>query len=312
MGSRGSGKIYALPDYNKDGKPDKTIVVAQGLTMPIGVAFFKDDLFVAEVSRIVVFRNIAQNLNIAPKSEVVYDWFPKDPHHGAKYLRIGPDSKLYAPVGAPCNICKSEKAIYATMTRLNPDGSGFEIFAEGIRYSVGFDWHPETEELWFTENGRDWLGDDVPPDELNHAPAAGQHFGYPYCHAGDIPDPKFGSMKPCEEFTPPSWRFPAHVAPLGARFYRGKQFPKIYRHQLFVAQHGSWNRSEPQGYRIAVINFENGNPISEHVFAEGWLQANGKVLGRPVDILEMPDGSLLVSDDQRGVIYKITYAGVLN
>ena len=196
------------------------------------------------------------------------------------------------------------------MTRLNPDGSGFEIFAEGIRNSVGFDWHPETKELWFAENGRDWLGDDIPPDELNHAPTAGRHFGYPYCHAGDIPDPKYGKLKSCERFTPPSWRFPAHVAPLGAKFYRGKQFPKEYRHQLFVAEHGSWNRSVPQGYRIAVINFEKGNPVSEHVFAEGWLQANGKVLGRPVDILEMPDGSLLVSDDQRGVIYKITYAGV--
>ena len=309
VGSRGSGKIYALPDYDKNGKPDATIVIAQDLIMPIGVAFFNGDLFVTEVSRIIVFKNITHNLNTAAKSEVVYDWFPKDLHHGAKYLRVGPDGKLYTPVGAPCNSCRPKKAIYATMTRMNPDGSDFEIFAEGIRNSVGFDWHPVTQELWFTENGRDWLGDDIPPDELNHAPIAGRHFGYPYCHAGNLPDPKYGNVEPCENFTPPSWQFPAHVAPLGVRFYRGKQFPKEYRNQLFVAQHGSWNRSKPQGYRIAVVKFEKGNPVSEQVFAEGWLQTNGKVLGRPVDILEMPDGSLLISDDQRSVIYKITYAG---
>ncbi len=307
VGSRNGGKIYALPDKDKDGKPDETIVVTQGLTMPIGVAFLKGDLFVSEVSRIIVLRKVARYLHTTPKVEVVYDWFPKDLHHGAKYLRVGPDGKLYTPVGAPCNICKPKKEIYATITRLNPDGSGFEIFAKGIRNSVGFDWHPETNVLWFTENGRDWLGDDIPPDELNYATTIGHHFGYPYCHAGDIPDPKYGVLKSCEEFTAPAWRFPAHVAPLGATFYRGKQFPKEYHHQLFVAQHGSWNRSDPQGYRITIVNFKNGDPVSEKVFAKGWLQKKGKALGRPVDILEMPDGSLLVSDDKRGVIYKITY-----
>lgn len=307
VGSRTEGKVYALPDRNRDGKSDEVIVIANGLKMPNGVAFLNGDLYVAEVPRILRFTGISEKLNSPPKPDVVYKWFPSDVHHGWKYLRVGPDGKLYTAVGAPCNICKSKKPVYASITRLNPNGSGFEIFAKGVRNTVGFDWHPTTRELWFNENGSDWLGDDIPPDELNNAPRIGLHFGYPYCHGEDIADPEFGSEKPCERFTPPAWNYPAHVAALGTTFYRGKQFPKKYRQQLFVAQHGSWNRREPQGYRIVVIEFENGKPVAESVFADGWLPKRGKAVGRPVDILELPDGNLLVSDDLRGVIYKITY-----
>jgi hypothetical protein len=183
------------------------------------------------------------------------------------------------------------------------------MLARGVRSSVGFDWQPETDALFFTENGRDYLGDDLPPDELNQWTTTGEHFGFPYCHGGDIPDPEFGAGKKCREFTAPVWKFKAHMAPLGLRFYRGKQFPVEFKNQLFVAEHGSWNRSEPQGYRVALVKFKQGKPISEEVFIDGWLTNDGDVLGRPVDILEMPDGSLLISDDKRGVIYKVVYNG---
>ena len=182
-----------------------------------------------------------------------------------------------------------------------------EILARGIRNTVGFDWQPDSNILYFTENGRDRLGDDIPPDELNKWTQKGQHFGYPYCHGGDIPDPEYGQEKDCKSFTKPEWKFKAHMAPLGIRFYRGQQFPETYRQQLFVAQHGSWNRSTPHGYRIVLLKFNQDKVISEQVFAEGWLAKNGKAIGRPVDILELTDGSILVSDDHAGVIYKISY-----
>ncbi|MCI0652989.1 MAG: PQQ-dependent sugar dehydrogenase, partial [Methylococcaceae bacterium] len=219
----------------------------------------------------------------------------------------GPDGYLYMPIGAPCNICRSENERYATIVRLKPDGEDFEIFARGVRNSVGFDWHPVTREMYFTENGRDWMGDDEPPDELNHAPQRGLHFGYPYCHGGTILDPEFGDDETCLEYTAPAWRFPAHVAALGIRFYTGGQFPDQYKNQLFVAQHGSWNRSVRDGYRIVLVRFQNATPVSSSIFAEGWLKPDGRVSGRPVDILQLKDGSLLISDDQRGAIYRISY-----
>lgn len=307
VGSRTAGKVYALRDEDGDGLAERRYVIAQDLTMPNGVAVAKGDLYVAEVGRILRFKNIGQHLVDPPKPEVVTEALPADLWHGWKYLKVGPDGKLYFNIGAPCNVCLSKDELYATLVRMSLDGSGLEIFARGVRDSVGFDWHPTTQTLWFTDNGRDWLGDDRPPDELNHAPKAGLHFGFPYCHAGEIPDPEYGQETECKEFTPPAWRFGAHTAPLGIHFYRGKQFPAQYRGQLFVAQHGSWNRSQPVGYRVVWLEFKDGKPIAEHVFAEGWLQPGGKVLGRPVDILELPDGSLLISDDQRGVIYRIRY-----
>ena len=300
-------KVYAVRDTNHDGKADSVHTIASKLNSPNGVAILHGDLFIAEINRIVRLKDISAHLDGPPKPEVVFDGYPEDKHHGWKYLRVGPDGKLYAAVGAPCNSCISDKEIYASLTRLDPDGTNFEIFAHGIRNTVGFDWNPQTGELFFTDNGRDMLGDDVPPEELNSAPKAGMHFGYPYCHAGDIADPEFGKLKDCSTFTPPTWKFPAHVTPLGLRFYRGKQFPPGYQGQLFVAQHGSWNRSKPQGYRVALVKFKDGKPVADEVFADGWLQANGDVLGRPVDILELADGSLLVSDDLQGAIYRITY-----
>ena len=309
VGTRTEGKVYALPDADGDGQVDRVITVASGLNMPNGVAYYQGDLYVAEIQRIIRYKNIAATRDRSPRSEVVYDWFPKDAHHGWKYLRVGPYGKLYTAVGGPCNICLRKDEIYATLVRLNPDGSDFEIYAHGIRNTVGFDWHPETKELWFNDNGRDWLGDDVPPDELNHAAKPDQHFGFPYCHAGTIPDPEYGKEKNCQRFVAPAWRYPAHVAPLGMRFYTGQQFPAAYRHQLFVAQHGSWNRSVPQGYRIVVIKFDKDRPVAEDVFAHGWLPKQGRVWGRPVDILQMPDGALLVSDDLGGRIYRISYGG---
>jgi glucose/arabinose dehydrogenase len=307
VGTLERGVVYALRDEDGDGRAERVFTLVSGLQLPNGVAFRDGALYVAEVNRIIRFSDIGSRLAAPPSAEVIYDRFPKDRHHGWKYLRFGPDGKLYVPVGAPCNICKPDLP-YASLTRMNPDGSSFEVYAVGIRNTVGFDWHPDSGELWFTENGRDWLGDDLPAEELNRAPTQGMHFGYPYCHAGDLPDPEFGKERPCKEFVPPAWKFPAHTAPLGVRFYTGNQFPEVYRKQLFVAQHGSWNRSRPQGYQIVVVSFDkSGRVVTDEVFADGWLRPDGEVLGRPVDLLQIEDGSLLVSDDHRGVIYRISY-----
>jgi glucose/arabinose dehydrogenase len=307
VGTMSEGKVYAVVDRDGDGRPEQVHTLASGLDTPNGVAYHQGDLYVAEISRIIKLKGVAGKLSDPPRPDVIYDQYPKEKHHGWKYLRVGPDGKLYAPVGAPCNICLSRDPVFATITRMDLDGKNFEIFARGIRNTVGFDWHPDTGDLYFTDNGRDWLGDDLPPEELNRATKPGQHFGYPFCHAGAIADPEFGAERPCSEFTSPVKTFPAHVAPLGIRFYRGRQFPENYQGRLFVAQHGSWNRSEPQGYRVVTVPFKNGNPGEAEVFAEGWLQPGGEVLGRPVDVLELRDGSILISDDRRGAIYRVTY-----
>jgi len=307
VGTGAEGKVYALEDKNKDGIAENTYIIARNLNMPNGVAFKDEALYVAEINRILRFDNISQNLAIPPKPIVIFDQFPSDSHHGWKYLRFGPDNKLYTAVGAPCNICNPEKPFYASLVRLNGDGSQFEILARGIRNSVGFDWQPGTHALFFTDNGRDYLGDNLPPDELNQWSVKGEHFGYPFCHAGYVIDPEFGDRKKCQAFKAPAWQFKAHVAPLGVRFYQGKQFPPLYRNQLFVAQHGSWNRTKPDGYSVTLVSFNQDKPVSEQIFIDGWLTKENKILGRPVDILEMPDGSLLISDDSLGVIYKVHY-----
>jgi glucose/arabinose dehydrogenase len=237
---------------------------------------------------------------------VVNESFPRDRHHGWKFIAFGPDGLLYVPVGAPCNICEREDERYASILRMKPDGTGLEVFARGIRNTVGFDWHPETKELWFTDNGRDMLGDDLPPDELNRAPQKGMHFGYPYCHGGTISDPEFGSKRKCDEFTPPAMNLGPHVAAIGMRFYTGSMFPKEYQNQIFIAEHGSWNRSKPIGYRITLVRLENNRAVKYETFAEGWLQGE-RAWGRPADVLVMPDGALLVSDDEADVIYRISY-----
>jgi glucose/arabinose dehydrogenase len=307
VSTRQEGSVYAVQDSNNDGKADKTYSLASDLYMPNGVAYKDGALYVAQPHRIIRFDQIGKHLAQPPKPVVIFDKLPSDKHHGWKYLRFGPDNKLYSAVGAPCNICEPKKQIYATLFRLNPDGSQFEIIASGVRNTVGFDWQPQTNALFFTENGRDELGDDVPPDELNHWSKVGEHFGYPYCHAGEILDPVLAGDKRCEQFIAPVWKFKAHNAPLGIRFYHGKQFPEQYKNQLFVAQHGSWNRSEPDGYRIALVSFKDHKPVNEQVFIDGWLTKEQQVLGRPVDILELPNGSLLISDDKLGLIYQVKY-----
>lgn len=308
VGSRGSDKVYAVTDDNKDGVADKVYTIASGLNSPNGVAFRDGDLYIATISSIYKLSSVENKLANPPKPSLLYDAYPTDEHHGWKFISFGPDGKLYVPVGAPCNVCEKENPVYATITRLNADGSGMEIYAKGIRNTVGFDWHPVTGQLWFTDNGRDNLGNDLPSDELNNAPTAGMHFGFPYCHQGDTQDPRFGRGKNCSDYTAPVQKLGPHVASLGMRFYRGTSFPETYRNQVFIAEHGSWNRSQPIGYRLTVVKLDaSGKAISYAPFAEGWLQPGGKVLGRPVDVQEMPDGSLLVSDDYSGVIYRIRY-----
>jgi glucose/arabinose dehydrogenase len=311
VGNRDQDKVYAIKDVDGDGKADKKWTIATGLNMPNGVAFRNGDLYVAEVSRIHKFAGIESKLDNPGKSQIVYDKYPTETHHGWKYIAFGPDGKLYVPVGAPCNICESKDPIYASITRMNPDGTGLEVFASGVRNSVGFTWHPTTKQIWFTDNGRDQLGDDIPSCELNTAPKPGLHFGYPYCHEGSIKDPEFGDKRPCSDFVKPADKLGAHVAPLGLKFYTGKMFPKEYTNNLIVAEHGSWNRTKKSGYNLTLVNVDAKSNVTSHtVFASGWMDdATQKVWGRPVDVLLLPDGSILVSDDQANVIYRITYKG---
>ncbi len=307
VGSRSADKLYALVDKDEDWKADTMYVLAEGLRSPNGVAFRDGALFVAEINRVLRWDDIENKLDNPGKPVVVNDNFPNERHHGWKYIAFGPDDKLYVPVGAPCNVCDHpEDPRFSSIMRMDPDGSNLEVYAHGVRNSVGFDWHPKTKELWFTENGRDWLGDDSPNDELNHAPNAGMHFGFPYCHAGRVADPDFGEGHPCSDYVPPVQELGPHVAALGMKFYRGKMFPKAFRSSIYIAEHGSWNRSTPIGYRITRVPLENGRPTGYEVFAEGW-HTGDRAWGRPVDLLEMADGSLLVSDDYGHRIYRITY-----
>lgn len=306
VGTRGEGKVYALTGAGGEHRSVKIITIASGLNSPNGVAFRDGSLYVAEINRIIRFDRIEERLNNPPVPVVINDSFPTKSHHGWKFIRFGPDGRLYVPVGAPCNICESGDPRFASIMRMDPQGKQLEIFARGVRNTVGFDWHPETGELWFTDNGRDWLGDDQPPDELNRAPVMGLHFGFPYWHGTSIPDPKYGKGHRKTEFTGPEQELGPHVAALGMRFYTGTMFPAEYRNQIFIAEHGSWNRSKPIGYRITRVQLKGNRAVSYQVFAEGWLQDNS-AWGRPVDLQVMPDGSLLVSDDKRGAIYRITY-----
>ena len=308
MRSKDGGKVYALVDSDGDFTADRMVTVAEGLYMPNGVAWNAGDLFVAEVDKVLRFDDIDANLESVPEAVVVNDSFPSDRHHGWKFIRFGPDGKLYVPVGAPCNICEKEDP-YASILRMNRDGSDLEIFARGIRNTVGFDWHPESGDLWFTDNGRDMMGNDMPPDELNRVPEAGLHFGYPYCHAGTIADPEFGESRACDEFVAPAMALGPHVAAIGVRFYRGKMFPAEYRTKIFFAEHGSWNRDDKIGYRVMMVDVDSeGNASNYEPFVEGWLQ-DGEDWGRPSDLEILADGSMLISDDKGGVIYRVSYVG---
>ena len=306
VGNHDKDKVYAVVDNNNDGRADKVYVIASKLNMPNGVAFRNGSLYVAEVSRIIRFDNIESNLATPPKPVVVYDKLPTEKHHGWKFIAFGPDGKLYIPIGAPCNMCLPD-SIHACIARMNPDGTDFEVFARGIRNSVGFTWDPQTKGLWFTDNGRDYLGDDTPNCELNYAPKAGMHFGYPFCHQGDILDPEYGKGKKCSDYTAPAEKMGPHVAPLGLRFYEGSEFPAEYKGRLIIAQHGSWNRKIPFGYRVMMATTSNGKVTKYEPFAEGWLQNDKDVIGRPVDIELLKDGSMLISDDKQGAIYRVTY-----
>ena len=311
------GVVYAVVDRNGDHKADQVYTIAKGLNEPNGVAFRQGALYVAEIGRVIRFDDIESKLEAPPEPVVVNDTLPKETHHGQKFIAFGPDGLLYVPVGAPCNVCEREDERFSTIMRMKPDGSGLEVFARGVRNTVGFDWHPQTRELWFTDNGRDNMGDDVPRDELNTAPKAGLHFGFPYCHQGDVSDPELGAKRPCAEFQAPARQLDAHVAAIGMRFYTGTMFPAEYRNQIIIAEHGSWNRSTPQGYRLSLAKLERNKVVSYTRFAEGWLRGLkpapaggamiGDVWGRPADVLVMPDGALLVSDDRAGVIYRIWY-----
>ena len=318
VGTREEGSVYALRDTNGDQRADLIFTIATKLNMPNGVALHNGALYVAEVNRILRYDAIEKCIDALARGEVtcpqpvtVYDQYPTESHHGWKYIAFGADGKLYIPVGAPCNICESAKPVYASMTRLDVDKPGAqpEIIASGIRNSVGFDWHPTTGELWFTDNGRDMLGDDMPPCELNRMTKTGLHYGYPYCHGGTISDPEFGKNRSCPDFTAPAQNLGPHVAALGMEFYTGKMFPASYQNQMFIAEHGSWNRSTKIGYRISLVRLDaQGKSLGYTTFAEGWLDGS-EVWGRPVDVEQMPDGSLLVSDDDADVIYRIWYAG---
>jgi len=305
VSTRRAGKVYAIRHDGR--KALETVTIASGLNMPNGVALKDGALYVAEVNRVWRYDAIESRLPEAPKPVLVYDRYPSDRPHGWKFIRFGPDGWLYVPVGVPCNVCDRGDP-YGTITRLKPDGSAMQIVARGVRNSVGFDWHPVTKELWFTDNGRDWMGDDAPPDELNHAPRAGMHFGFPHCHGGEIADPEFAKGRACAEFTPPARNFGAHVAALGMRFYTGTMFPREYANQVFIAEHGSWNRSRKSGYRVMRARVEGGKVVEHAVFAEGFLdQEADSAWGRPVDVQVMPDGALLVSDDYANAIYRIAY-----
>jgi glucose/arabinose dehydrogenase len=311
VGTRTENILYALVDEDGDYRADKTIVLDSTLEVPNGLAFKNGSLYVAEVDRLLRYDDIETNLDKLPEPVVVYDDYPDEFHHGWKYIAFGPDDKLYVPVGAPCNICDSTVADkrYATITRMDADGNNREIVAHGVRNTVGFTWHPETKELWFTDNGRDMMGDDIPPCELNRVSENGQHFGYPFCHGGTIADPEFGDQRPCEEFIAPVQNLNAHVAPLGIKFASGGMFPDTYKNHAFIAEHGSWNRSKKSGYRIMMVKLDkDGNALGYEPFIDGWLNHENQTRwGRPVDLLFLEDGSLLISDDFGDAIYRVSY-----
>ena len=303
VGSRLVGNLYAIA--NKDGKRSVK-VLASGLHRPNGVAFRNGTLYIAELSKVSKIDKVEDSLDSPPKLTMIYDNLPKDEAHGWKFIAIGPDNKLYVPVGQPGNNVLHDDA-HGQIRRMNLDGSGVEVVARGVRNTVGFDWNPETKQLYFTDNGRDWMSEDVPEDELNRVTKVGEHFGAPYCLQGNITDPEFGWGHSCSEFTPPVGLMGPHSASLGMRFYTGSMFPKSYKNAIIVARHGSWNRSKKVGGDVVVVKLnKDGTVKSMEPLITGFLEDN-KYIGRPVDVLQMKDGSLLVSDDWNGAVYRVTY-----
>jgi glucose/arabinose dehydrogenase len=306
VGSGAAGKVYALVSSKRDNVIDKVVTVAEGLDGPIGVTLLHGALYVAEVSRVIRFDDIDSSYDKRPAINVLKVSLPSDKWHGGKVIKAGPDGKLYIPVGAPCNACNKEATLHAKIHRMNPDGSGLEEYARGVRNTVGLAFHPTTHQLWFTDNGRDMLGENLPSDKLDVATKKGLHFGFPYCAGGVLPDPEFAAGRTCAEFVEPVAKLGPHVAALGLAFNTGSHFPAGYRNQLFIAQHGSWNRAQKSGYRVSLVTLHENKLVSDTVFIDGFLQ-NGEVIGRPVDIAFLADGSMLVSDDHRGRVYRVTY-----
>jgi glucose/arabinose dehydrogenase len=303
VSNRQLDKVYAIVDRN--GKREAK-VIASGMDRPNGLAFHNGTLYIAEGTKISKLEKIEDNLDSPPQPVVIYDDLPNHQSHGWRYISIGPDNKLYINVGAPCNICIPPEE-NAQIRRINLDGSGAEVFARGVRNSVGFDWHPVTKEFYFTDNGRDWLSEDLPEDELNRVTQAGQHFGFPYCHQGNFTDREVGWGRSCDEFVRPVALLGPHTAALGMRFYTGRMFPAAYRHAIFIARHGAWNRTAKTGGDVVVAKLnKDGTVKSIEPFLTGFLQ-NNEYIGRPVDVHIMKDGSLLVSDDYAGAVYRVTY-----
>ena len=315
VGSQRAGKVHAVVDRDRDGRAERVVVIASGLDQPNGVAVRNGALYVATTSRILRYDDIERRLDSPPAPVVVRDSLPNpDRSHTWKVIAFGPDDLLYMSVGAPCNVCESPPLVSA-IVRMKPDGSNLEPFAEGVRNSVGFDWHPQSRELWFTDNGRDMLGDDVPGDELNVAWKPGLHFGFPYCHQGDVVDPQFGAQRACATTEPPAKVLGGHVAALGVAFYTGTMFPASYRNAAIIAEHGSWNRTTPNGYRVMVATTDGRRVTSYEPLVTGFIQpgapggwgATRAAGGRPVDVLQLPDGSILISDDVGHRLLRVSY-----
>ena len=310
VGERG-GQIVALVDSDNNGQADQKIVIATGLTYSTGLSLFKGDLYFSEISKIWKIENIEawiegfSNTEDLPKKTLVVDNLPADEWHGWKWLQHDDDGALYFNVGAPCNICLSDNPQYASILKFK-DGQ-IDHIAKGVRNSVGFDFHPATKKLFFTDNGRDWLGDDSPSCELNRLDVEGQFFGYPFKHASDVLDPEFGNINSGYNFVDPIFELGAHVAPTGIDFYEGIMFPQSMQHNLFIALHGSWNRTEKVGYKVIRVSIDaQGNVTEADDFITGWLN-DGKVIGRPSAPLVLRDGSMLISDDKANVVLRITY-----
>ncbi|MEM7431326.1 MAG: PQQ-dependent sugar dehydrogenase [Pseudomonadota bacterium] len=307
VSTRRDDVVYAVLDNNAgEGGSREVLVLDDGLDMPNGIAYKDGDLYVAELSRVLKYSSVDDQLRDMPEPEVLDIELNDERHHGWREIAFGPDGLLYISLGAPCNVCDRDG--FSKIVRMQPDGSEREDYALGVRNSVGFTWDPATDHLWFTDNGRDMLGDDLPPDELNYAPVKDGHYGFPFCHGGFFLDPQFGDGKNCDDYVAPAEKLGAHVASLGLDFYDGTEFPEAYQGRIFIAEHGSWNRTEKSGYRITTVTVENGQSVAYDVFADGFNEGN-TVFGRPVDILVRADGSMLVSDDQAGLLYRVTYEG---
>ena len=304
VSSRVAGNVYAVVDK---GATRDVKVIAKGLNLPNGVAFKNGTLYIAEISKISKLEGIEDKLDSPPPMVTVYDTLPKDLPHGWKYLAFGPDGKLYFNIGAPCNICMPPDT-HANISRVNADGTGFEYFAYGVRNSVGFDWHPVSKELYFATHGRDWLGDDSPSDKFDRAPKKGMHFGFPFCHQGDTLDPELGKGKSCKDYVAPLLKTGPHVAGNGVMFYTGSMFPAEYKNRVLLAQRGSWNRGEKVGYRVMMVTLAKDGTVAKYEpFVQGWLQGQ-EIWGRPVYTTQMKDGSVLVSDDYAGAIFRVSYS----